>query len=286
MNIDLHLHTSISDGTDSPGMLLEKLRKTDIDIFSITDHDDCRGCEIADTLKKPGDPTLIPGIEINARTADHQKFHILGYAYDSSHPAIKALLAKVHQIRIDKAVGRINFLEQTYGFRFSETDKMQLLQLPNPGKPHLGNLMVTYGYAESMPEAIRRYINNYHETEDFVTPTKAIQTILASGGIPVLAHGIFGDGGQLLSDEDLEKRVRLLLDDGLQGLECWYSRYTEEQQQTTFALCRKYHLLATAGSDYHGTNKPVRIGETHLTDALKEAELMRFLQTALPDHRL
>ncbi len=276
MRVDMHMHTNVSDGTDSPAELLEIVRRNGIDMFSITDHDDCEGCRMMSDILRPGDPLFVNGIEINAKE-DGRKYHILGYGFDSSHEKMIALIHKVHKIRQNKVKGRIEFLAKQFGYVFPEHELDALFANRNPGKPHIGNLMVKYGYAPNRNVAIADYINRYREPQEHVTPEEAIGTILQAGGVPVLAHGLFGDGGQNLSEKELRYRVDHLSSIGLRGLECYYSGYSVQQQKITRCICEDYDLLATAGSDYHGLNKVVRPGEHGLGNEKEDDRIMKFL---------
>lgn len=282
MNTDLHMHSTFSDGTDSPRDLLERIRAAGsetgsrIDIFSLTDHDDFRGCLEILPLLRSGDPLFIPGVEISAKK-EKRKYHILGYAFDTSASSIRKLTEKTHSFRMEKLAIRLDFLKKEFGFEFPSEEIDTLYSLSNPGKPHLGNLMAKYGYAPSKNEAIANYINQCHTASSYASPEEAIDSILSSGGIPVLAHGIYGSGTQYLDEKELTSRIAYLKSLGLMGMECYYSRYTAADQALTSNLCSQYDLLATAGSDYHGTNKPVQIGENGLADAAADERVLAFI---------
>jgi len=267
--IDLHMHTTASDGTDTPEEILEKVRKAGIGLFSVTDHDAIRGCGIIRGLLGPGDPLFITGVEFscrkNRRCPDREeKYHILGYGFDPDSGPIRRVVELGHSYRMQKLEARLVFLKEEFGFVFPEKDKEHLRSMDNPGKPHIGNLMVQCGYARSKDEAIREYLNRHHYKGKYVKPEEAIEGILGSGGIPVLAHPAFGDGDQNIRGEELEQRICKLKGFGLQGLEVYYSRFTPEIREELLALAERYDLYITAGSDYHGANKTVNLGETGL----------------------
>ncbi len=276
MKIDLHMHSSVSDGTDTPAELLNRIRSSEIEVFSLTDHDDCLGCEMIDSFLEPDDPVFIPGVELSAEL-DEKKFHILGYAYRYTSPHITGLIKEVHAIRMQKITEMIDFVHRRYGFEFPQEELASLINLPNPGKPHLSRLMVQHNYAKSISDGINHYLNTFHSDLRDISPEKAIETILASGGIPVLAHGIFGDGRQYLNREELDSRIAYLTSLGLMGVECYYSGYSEADALMTQELCRNYGLYSTAGSDYHGNNKTVLLGFNHLHDAGTDPNVMAFL---------
>ncbi len=276
IKLDLHMHSTISDGTDKPSQLLKKVRQQKLNIFSLTDHDDCLGCETLETLLEPGDPLFIPGIEISAQK-DGRKFHILGYGYSSEKSIMTDLTRHVHDIRIKKVSSHLDWLKKEHAFHFDEKDVAALMRLPNPGKPHIARMMMKTGRVSSISEGISEYLNRHETGYHDLTPEEAIQSILDAEGIPVLAHGIYGNGSQMLSAKELEDRIRFLISLGLMGVECYYSRYTKKEQTLTKKICSKYHLFATAGSDYHGENKSVLLGDTHLSVAEDDPDIMRFL---------
>ena len=288
--IDLHMHTTESDGTDTPEEILALVRREGIRLFSVTDHDAVRGAAaVAKIVQDPGPvvyPRFVTGVEFSCRDEEiiegktvKNKYHILGYAYDPGSKAILDLVELVHRYRMDKVVRRLHGLEESFGFRFPRENVRALLSLPNPGKPHIGNLMARLGYAPTKDHAIANYINRLHIQARYVSPGEAISGILAAGGIPVLAHPSFGDGDQNIHGEDLDRRVKKLRGMGIMGLEAFYSRNTADNTREILALAEKHSLCVTAGSDYHGTNKTVRLGQTNLPqDGPVPAGLDRFLQ--------
>lgn len=268
--VDLHIHTTISDGTDTPLMLLTKVRRMHMDVFSVTDHDAIGGClEIVKSLQE-GDPAFIQGAEFSARDSKG-RYHILAYAYDFEAPSIKDMAQKYHNNRMSKLDGRLAFLEEEYGFYFSKEEKDMLHSLSNPGKPHLGNLMTEHGYALDRNDAIANYINHYHGPELKMKPEEVIDAILEAGGISVLAHPIYGDGAQNLTEEQLRVRVQRLKEMGLMGVECYYSGFNFFQQEMMLKIASEYGLLVSAGSDCHGMNKRISIGETGIIEDDQDA---------------
>ena len=162
---------------------------------------------------------------------------------------------------------RLDFLRTAFGITFPEEEIQRLLSQDNPGKPHIGNLMVKYGYAETRNQAIQDYINQARIRNEYVRPEEAIQCILQGGGIPVLAHPAFGSGDELIIGEEMDRRLCRLIDFGLQGVEAFYSGFTPKLQAEMLFFAEKYGMYVTAGSDYHGNNKLVSLGDTGLNHA-------------------
>ncbi|MBR2755303.1 MAG: PHP domain-containing protein [Lachnospiraceae bacterium] len=279
--IDLHMHTVISDGTDRPEEILEKVKTEGIGFFSVTDHDALKGGAEILNKRQADDPSFITGVEFSCRD-EKGKYHILGYHYDLEGEAINALIKRGHGYRLAKTRGRVQLLGEMFGFYFPEEEVEALLSLDNPGKPHIGNLMVKYGFAESKEQAIKEFINKTRIKTTYIRPEEAIEGILKSGGIPVLAHPSFGDGEQLILGEEMEERLRKLMEYGLEGLEAFYSGFTPKLSGELLSYADKYDLLVTAGSDYHGSNKLVRLGDTGLENTKDGPKgLLRFLERCL-----
>lgn len=280
MKIDLHMHTTVSDGTDAPEAILAKAREKGLWLFAVTDHDAVKGCRIIQEKRSAGDPKFLTGVEFSCRDGEG-KYHILGYGFDPDSPAILRVVETGHGFRMAKLGRRLDFLKQEFGFAFSEEEVAALYALDNPGKPHIGNLMARHGYAASKNEAIEKYLNRLRGPSEHVRPEEAIAGILGAGGIPVLAHPSFGDGGQHIVGEDMDRRLRRLMGFGLRGVEAFYSGFSPELRAEMLAFAERYDLYVTAGSDYHGANKSIALGDTGLDEAAEVPDgLTRFLEAA------
>ncbi|MBQ6431300.1 MAG: PHP domain-containing protein [Oscillospiraceae bacterium] len=266
--IDFHTHSNVSDGTDSPLELLSRVKEAGIKWFSLTDHDAIKGCEVILAALQNADggmPFFFTGAEFSCKD-EQGKYHILGYGYDPAGASIRAVVEHGHALRMEKSRARLDFIQKEYGFTFPQEEIDAVLAMDNPGKPHIGNLMVKYGYAETKKQAIKEYIDKLRFGDAYVRPEEAIAGVLGAGGIPVLAHPCFGDGDQLIVGEEMETRLKRLLEMGLQGMEVFYSGFTPKLRHAMFALAEKYDLYMTAGSDYHGGNKLVALGDTGMTE--------------------
>ena len=259
--IDLHMHSAVSDGSDTPGEIISRVKQAGIGLFSLTDHDAEKGCGIIQSLLKEDDPAFICGVEFSCKD-DQGSYHILGYGYDPDLPAIKALVEKGHSLRMKKVTARLDFIKNEFGFVFPQEELQKLLAMDNPGKPHIGNLMVKYGYAATKEEAIIDYIDKLRIRNEYLSPEEAISGILAGKGIPVLAHPFYGSGDQLVIGQDMEERLKRLTGFGLQGVEAFYSGFSPKLIEHMLGFADYYHLYVTAGSDYHGKNKLEALGDT------------------------
>ena len=283
--IDLHTHSTVSDGTDTPEALLVSAREAGLELFSLTDHDAVKGCERICFLRTADDPLFLTGVEFSCKD-EAGKYHILGYDYDPGSELLRRLVARGHESRVHKLQMRLDYLKTQFGFVFSEEEIRTLLALDNPGKPHLGNLMVKHGFAPTKEIAIKDYLDRFRLRSDYIRPEEAIAGILGSGGIPVLAHPCYGSGDELILGEELDQRFKKLMAFGLQGVEAFYSGFSEKLRAEVLALAERRKLYVTAGSDYHGTNKLVTLGSTGLEPTMEPVKGMcRFLErvgAALP----
>ena len=276
--VDLHLHTLISDGTDSLSEIIENVRKAELDLFSVTDHDSIKGGIMIPPMLAVIEPeqrtAFVRGIEFSCED-ELGKYHILGYGYDPAVPGIAEVVEDGHRMRMKKTKARLEFLQKEFQFQFTEKEISELLSKDNPGKPHIANLMIQHGYAEDIKDAINHYINKKEFQNEHVRPEDAIRGILKSGGIPVLAHPTYGDGDDLILGEEMEKRLQHLIGFGLAGVEAYYSGFTRKLTEELLSLAERYGLYVTAGSDYHGGNKLVRLGDTNLERSSDGPEGMR-----------
>lgn len=280
LKIDLHMHSTISDGTDTPEELLEQVREAEIGLFALTDHDAVKGYGIIRRMLTAKDPMLLSGAEFSCRD-EEGKYHILGYGFDPDSAPIRHVVETGYQFRITKVKARLDYLKTAFGFDFPPEEIRHLLSLDNPGKPHIGNLMVKYGYAKTKEQAIHEFINRATFQSEYVRPEEAIHGILQGGGIPVLAHPAFGSGEEVIVGDEMDYRLRRLIGFGLQGIEAFYSGFTPKLQAEALSFAEKYKLYVTAGSDYHGRNKLVTLGDTNFIQGQQMPDGMsRFLEKA------
>lgn len=261
--LDLHMHTTDSDGTDTPEEILRKVKEAGISLFSITDHDTLKGCMTVGKLLAEDDPVFLTGVEFSCQD-ELGKYHILGYGYDPDAEAVRTLVENGHYNRMVKLKLRLDFLREEFGFVFTEDEVAHLFALNNPGKPHIAHCMVNHGYADSITEAFDLYLNKLSLRYDYLRPEEAIRGILKSYGVPVLAHPAFGNGTQRIRGQALDRRIRRLVDFGLEGVEAFYSGFSDDIRQEVLSCADHYGLYVTAGSDYHGLNKTICLGDTGL----------------------
>ena len=278
--IDFHMHSTVSDGTDSPEELLALVRDAGITLFSLTDHDAVKGSLLIQKIRKEDDPRFLTGVELSCRD-ELGKYHILGYGYDPEAASVKDMIARGHGIRMKKVQDRILRLGEQFGIEIPEQEAGKLLLLDNPGKPHIANLMVRLGFVKTKEEAMKQYLNRMNLRSEYIRPEEAIRAILDGGGIPVLAHPSYGSGSEIITGEEMEERIRRLTEAGLQGVEAFYSGFTDKLIREILSFADRYGLFVTAGSDYHGKNKLIPLGDTNLSPGEEYPDgLKRFLKEA------
>lgn len=252
--VDLHLHTTASDGSCTPAQLVALLRERGICTFAITDHDTVSGVEELLT-NPPEGMCFIPGVEFSCRS-QVGKYHILGYGIDPAVALLQSAIEEGRQLRLQKLEGRLRYLRDEHGIAFTPAEESWLRSQKSPGKPHLGELILRRGLGSTMAEVLARYVSPFKGGNDKIDAAGAIRAILAAGGVPVWAHPMGGEGRRHKTRQELLPRLDDLLRLGIQGMECWYSRYSVQEIAVLTELAQQHGLLVSGGSDFHGTPKP------------------------------
>lgn len=253
--IDLHTHSTASDGTLTPKELAELASKKNIRAIALTDHDTVGGIdEFTGSCAEYG-VEAVPGVEISAQY--HKTMHIVGLFVDAEN---KALRDKLDILRNAREVRNRKMLDllQKNGFDISERDivsQKEGASLSNTGRAHIARAMMDKGYVASTNEAFEKYLkkgNSCYVKRITYSPEESIRIIKDAGGIAILAHPVF-----ITEDYDkLYSLVKELKGYGLDGMECYYNCYTEDFAGMCADICDKLELLQSGGSDFHGGNKP------------------------------
>ena len=249
--IDLHVHTTASDGTTPPGDAVRLAAESGLRALAITDHDNIGGYAAAARAGKALGVEVVPGVEISTRF--HRAVHILGYYIDPESPALKPVLDWVVQDR-DARNEKMAALMAADGLPISY-EQMHERFGAVVGRPHFARVLVELGLAETVKDAFDRFVEKgqkYYVGRNFLSIERSIEIIRAGGGVPVLAHPF----QYKLDDAALRELIEHCIESGLLGLECRYSGYDEDMCAYLLALAEEYRLLPTGGSDYHGANKP------------------------------
>jgi len=252
--VDLHCHSTASDGTLSPAEVVQLARRTGLTALALTDHDTVGGvAEAAAEAAKVG-LDFLSGIEISAEIPAPATLHILGYGVDPTSPALVELTRQLIEGR-DNRNPRIIAKLNEMGVAVTMDEWHAEANGGVLGRPHLAAVLLRKGYVSSIKDAFNKYLGQgspAYADKEKLTSRQALEMIRASGGLPVLAHA-----AQLRTENDaqLDTLVRGLVDQGLAGIEVFHSDHDAGWVAKTMALAQRYDLLKTGGSDFHGTNK-------------------------------
>jgi predicted metal-dependent phosphoesterase TrpH len=253
--IDLHTHSSVSDGTDPPERIVELATEAGCSAVALTDHDSLAGIPAASRRADGLGITFVPGCEVSCEPVGRGGMHVLVYFVEDDDSPLGEELVR---LRDDRQRRNITLAERlsdlgipiTYGMVVDEAGGEGGI-----GRPHFASVMVKIGAVGSTDEAFERYLVNGRPgyiPKSRLTGADVARLARASGGVAVLAHP-FSWG---LSGPDLARAVGDQAAAGIGGIECTYGRYSPRQRQQLGNLARRFDLVATGGSDYHGTNKP------------------------------
>ncbi len=245
--IDLHIHTTASDGTCTPREVVRLAVEQGLRAIAVTDHDTIVGHGEAMLAAMDYDIELVPGIEISTKYG--VAVHILGYYLEDLVPLLKGVVND-RDIRNAKMAE----LMAADGLPVSYA-KMKERFGAVIGRPHFGELLVEFGLARDVSDAFARFVGKgqkYYVPRTTIDIDTSVEAVVASGGVPVLAHPF----QYKKSDGELRELIERCMDHGLRGIECRYSGYDAQQVAYLEDLAEEYGLLKTGGSDFHGENKP------------------------------
>ena len=268
--VDLHVHSNRSDGTFTPTELVDYAIQKELAAFALTDHDTTAGLQeaisYAEKLRETNEnvPEVIPGIELSTEYCG-KDIHIVGLYIDYTSKQFNEELEDFVASRERRNEKMCNLLREK---GIDITYEKLLAEFPNCviTRAHYGKYMLSRGYVGSMTEAFDRYIGDHAPCfvpREKITPQQGISMILSAGGIPILAHPILYH----LSDARLDELVASLKEAGLMGIEAIYTTYAPSEERQIRALAKKYGLLISGGSDFHGSIKPktdLRVGHGKL----------------------
>ena len=246
-NVDLHTHSTASDGIYSPSELLKYAHEAGLRVLALTDHDSTAGLDEASEAALHLAIDFIPGIEINTDVGKDE-VHILGYYLEYQRPEFQAILQVLQDARVHRGQRMVELLNQQ-GIHITWERVRQIAQ-GSVGRPHVAQALLEGGYVQSMGEAFDKYISKgclAYVPRYKLVPADAIRLIRSANGLPVIAHPITVPGL-----DELHKWLPTLVAEGLVGLETYYGPYTPEQVQELHELADQYHLIPTGGSDFHG----------------------------------
>ena len=260
MRIDLHTHSSVSDGTETPAELLGSARHAGLDVVALTDHDTTAGWAEAER-SRPAGLTVVPGMEFSCRwfPADQPPIsvHLLAYLFDPEHPALVAELTRLRTERLRRGERIVQNLVAD-GYPLVWDDIVAGCSGGVIGRPHVARALVAAGAVSTVDEAFATLLNHrspYYVAKADTEVLDAIRMVRAAGGVPVFAHGLARSRGRVLDDE----AVAALAEAGLLGIEVDHPDHAPDERAHMAGLAQDLGLLMTGSSDYHGTNKTTPI---------------------------
>lgn len=256
--IDLHAHSSVSDGTETPAELVAAGVAAGLDVLAITDHDSTAGWVPAFEAAEGTGLTVLPGMELSTQL-DGASVHLLAYLIDPAHPALLAETERIRAERLHRAESMVQRIAVDYAL---DWDDVLAQSTPGAtiGRPHIADALVARGHVPDRSAAFQSILHwqgGYYRPHRAPKPIEGVELIVAAGGVPVLAHP-GGRGPDRLFDD---RRIRGLVDAGLAGVEIGHRDNPERSRARWREIAARYDLIVTGSSDYHGVGKPNRLAE-------------------------
>ncbi|WP_336027792.1 PHP domain-containing protein [Geodermatophilus sp. FMUSA9-8] len=274
MLIDLHTHSSVSDGTETPAELLATARAAGLDVVALTDHDTTAGWAVA-AAARPAGLTVVPGMELSCRwfPADQPpvSVHLLAYLFDPDHSELSAELGRLRAERLGRGERIVTALA-TAGYPVVWDRIVQASGGGVVGRPHVARALVEAGVVGSVDEAFATLLSHrspYYVAKADTDVLEGIALVRAAGGVPVFAHGLATKRGRVVDDA----AIAAMAGAGLLGLEVDHPDHSPAERDHLRGLARDLGLLTTGSSDYHGTNKTTPIAACRTDPGQYEALL-------------
>jgi predicted metal-dependent phosphoesterase TrpH len=259
--IDLHTHTTCSDGTDRPRDLVNKAIVQGLKVLGISDHDTTSGWEEA-TQALRGTLKLALGAEISCLTTDGISVHMLGMLFDPNHKEMQTVLEETRDGRLPRMQKMIEKM-RAEGMDISIEDVEKAMPVgATMGRPHLADALVAKKIVKSRDEAFIDLLHNdsrFYVSHAAPTPVEAIALIRRAGGVAVIAHPFASHRGQILKPDDFADLVAA----GLNGIEVDHRDQNPDERAMLRAIAQELDLVVTGSSDYHGTGKMNLLAENH-----------------------
>lgn len=271
--IDLHMHSTASDGSFAPEVVAGMASANGVEIFSLTDHDTLDGLPAARERAKRDGLRLVPGVELSV-SEEGIDVHLLAYGFDPSDPALVAAVARYREGRRERARKILSRLKGL-GIRISLEEVEEIASGGALGRPHVAEALLRAGHVETFNEAFQRFLGHHapaYVPKPRVMLEEASSIVKDAGGVTILAHP-----GTLNRDHLIPAWSRR----GLDGIEVWHSKHDAAAVDRYRGFAQLHGLLMTGGSDYHGERTPdVSIGGVKVPN-----EIMRPLDAALKARR-
>ena len=258
MRIDLHTHSTASDGTGTPAQVVQEAAESGLDVVALTDHDTTSGwAQAADAARAAG-VDLVPGMEISC-TYYGTSIHLLSYLHDPTFEPLLHELAHARTSRDSRARRIVDRLASDVPLAWEDVEA-QVTDGATIGRPHIADALVARDIVADRREAFDTYLHDgsrYYASHYAIDVVDAVELVRAAGGVPVFAHPFAQKRGRIVD----ESVIALMADAGLAGIEAHHRDHSPEQTRRALAAARTFGLFVTGSSDYHGTGKPNRLGE-------------------------
>ncbi len=271
--IDLHTHSSVSDGTESPAELVAAAVAAQLDVVAVTDHDSTAGWSSAFVAAEGTGITVVPGIELSTQL-DYASVHVLGYLIDPDNPALVAETARIRSERLHRAEAMVRRIAADYALDWDDV-VAQTSPGTTLGRPHIADALVARGHVADRTAAfasILHWRGGYYRPHEAPPPVEGVRLIAEAGGVAVIAHPGARGPERVLTGRG---RMRQLVDAGLFGLEVDHRDNPRGSREKWAKVARQYGLVETGSSDYHGLGKPNRLGENTTDPEVYAAILAR-----------
>ncbi|AYF97083.1 PHP domain-containing protein [Protaetiibacter intestinalis] len=256
--IDLHAHSSVSDGTETPAELVAAGVAAGLGVLAITDHDSTAGWDQAFIAADGTGLEIVPGIELSTQL-DYASVHILGYLVDPTDAALVEATAAIRSERLHRAEAMVERIAADYALDWEDV-LAQTTPGATVGRPHIADALVARGHVPDRSAAfatILHWRGGYYRPHEAPPPLEGVRLIAGAGGVPVIAHPGARGPERVLSDA----RMRALVDAGLFGLELDHRDNPASGRAHWAEVARRFGLVTTGSSDYHGAGKPNRLAE-------------------------
>ena len=256
--IDLHAHSSVSDGTETPTQMMRAAVAAGLGTIAITDHDSTAGWQEAKGAAAGTGLQVIPGMELSTNFGP-ASVHMLAYLFDPLNGDIVTETARIRDGRLHRAESIVNRIAEDYELTWDDV-LAQSIDGGTIGRPHIADALVARGHVANRSaafESILHWRSGYYEKYYAPSPLRGVEMVVAAGGVPVLAHPAT-HGRERMIDED---SLATLVDAGLFGLEVHHRDNTPDGKERLLELAARFDLAITGSSDYHGLGKPNRLAE-------------------------
>jgi predicted metal-dependent phosphoesterase TrpH len=256
--IDLHAHSSVSDGTETPAELVAAAVDAGIGVLAITDHDSTAGWDPAVEAARGTGLTLVPGLELSTQL-DYASVHVLAYLVNPADAALVSELERIRAERVDRAEAMVRRIAVDYKLDWDDV-LAQTTPESTIGRPHIADALVARGHVRDRTAAfasILHWRGGYYRPHRAPEPVEGVRLIVAAGGVPVIAHPGARGPERVLTDD----RIAELVDAGLFGIEVAHRDNPPRSRARWAEVARRYGLVTTGSSDYHGAGKPNRLAE-------------------------